>query len=126
MRSEPGQYGYIYGIETRVKILNMIKTVFSAASYSQNPSGIDKESHKHCFPHLGEIFKWGFSQTASGKIWTKWGKHSHIENACGILSPMGFFMGQLIAVKTPPKSHGVLCFKVIYLKNYNQYRCTFW
>jgi hypothetical protein len=39
---------------------------------------------------------------------------------------VGFFMGQLIGVKTPPKSHGVLCFKVRHLKNYNQYRCTFW
>jgi hypothetical protein len=38
---------------------------------------------------------------------------------------VGFFMGQLIGVKTPPKSHGVLCFKVRYLKNYNQYRCNF-
>ena len=27
-------------------------------------------------------------------------------------------MGQLMGVKTPPKSHGVLCFKVRYLKNY--------
>jgi hypothetical protein len=35
-------------------------------------------------------------------------------------------MGQLMGVKTPPKSHGVLCFKVRYLKNYNQYRCNFW
>jgi hypothetical protein len=41
-------------------------------------------------------------------------------------SPMGFFMGKLIGVKTPPKSHGFLCFKVRYLKNYNQYRCNFW
>jgi hypothetical protein len=40
--------------------------------------------------------------------------------------PVGFFMGQLIGVKTPPKSHGILCFKVRYLKNYNQYRCSFW
>ena len=41
MRLEPGQYGYQYGIEIRVKILNMTKTFFSAVSYSQNPSGID-------------------------------------------------------------------------------------
>jgi hypothetical protein len=26
-----------------------------------------------------------------------------------IFSPVGFFIGQLIGVKTPPKSHGVLC-----------------
>jgi hypothetical protein len=65
---------------------------------------------------------------------------SPIENSCGIFSPygknnpvgffspVGFFMGQLMGVKNPPKSHGVLCFKVRYLKNYlyNQYRCTFW
>jgi hypothetical protein len=37
---------------------------------------------------------------------------------------MGFFMGQLMGVKTPLKSHGVLCFKVRYLKNYNQYTCV--
>jgi hypothetical protein len=36
-----GQYGYQYGIEIRVKILNMTKTFFSAVSYSRNPSGID-------------------------------------------------------------------------------------
>jgi hypothetical protein len=41
-----------------------------------------------------------------------------------LVFPMGFFMGQLIGVKTLPKSHGVLCFKVRYLKNYNQYRCN--
>jgi hypothetical protein len=41
MRLEPGQYRYQYGIEIRVKILNMTKTFFSAASYSRNPSGID-------------------------------------------------------------------------------------
>jgi hypothetical protein len=41
MRLEPGQYGYHYGIEIRVKVLNMTKTFFSAASYSRNPSGID-------------------------------------------------------------------------------------
>jgi hypothetical protein len=41
MRLEPGQYGYHYGIEIRVKNLDMVKTFFSAASYSRNPSGID-------------------------------------------------------------------------------------
>ena len=41
MRLEPGQYGYHYGIEIRIKILNMTKTFFSAASHSRNPSGID-------------------------------------------------------------------------------------
>jgi hypothetical protein len=41
MRLELGQYRYHYGIEIRVKILNTIKTFFSAASYSQTPSGID-------------------------------------------------------------------------------------
>ena len=41
MRLEPGQYGYQYEIEIRVKILNMTNTFFSAVSYSQNPSGID-------------------------------------------------------------------------------------
>jgi hypothetical protein len=43
----------------------------------------------------------------------------------GFFFTVGFFMAQLIGVKTPPKSHGVLCFKVRYLKNYNQYMCTF-
>jgi hypothetical protein len=43
-----------------------------------------------------------------------------------IFSAVGFFVGPLMGVKTPPKSHGVLCFKVRYLKNYSQYRCTFW
>jgi hypothetical protein len=42
MRLEPGQYGYIYGIKILAKILNMTKTIFSAASCSQNPSGIDR------------------------------------------------------------------------------------
>jgi hypothetical protein len=41
MRLEPGQYGYQYGIEIRVKLLNMTKTFFSAVSYSRNPSWID-------------------------------------------------------------------------------------
>jgi hypothetical protein len=41
MRLEPGQYGYQYRIEIRVKILNMTKTFFSAVSYSRNSSGID-------------------------------------------------------------------------------------
>ena len=41
MRLEPDKYGYQYGIEIRVKILNMTKTFFSAVSYSPNPSGID-------------------------------------------------------------------------------------
>jgi hypothetical protein len=41
MRLEPGQYGYQYGMEIRVKILNMTKTFFSAVPYSRNPSGID-------------------------------------------------------------------------------------
>jgi hypothetical protein len=41
MRLGPGLYGYQNGIEIRVKILNMTKTFFSAASYSRNPSGID-------------------------------------------------------------------------------------
>jgi hypothetical protein len=41
MPLELGQYMYQYGIEIRVKILNMTKTFFSAASYSSNPSGID-------------------------------------------------------------------------------------
>jgi hypothetical protein len=41
MRLEPGQYGYQYGIEICVKILNMTKTFFSAVSYPRNPSGID-------------------------------------------------------------------------------------
>jgi hypothetical protein len=36
-----GQYEYQYGIEIRVKNLNMTKTFFSAVSYSRNPSGID-------------------------------------------------------------------------------------
>jgi hypothetical protein len=40
MQLEPGKYGYQYGIEIRVKILNMTKTFFSAVLYSQNPSGI--------------------------------------------------------------------------------------
>jgi hypothetical protein len=35
------QYGYQYGIEIHVKILNMTKTFFSAVSYFQNSSGID-------------------------------------------------------------------------------------
>jgi hypothetical protein len=51
--------------------------------------------------------------------------NGRIKNPIGFFSPMGFFMGQLIGVKTPPKSHGVLCFNVRYLKNYNQYRCKF-
>jgi hypothetical protein len=42
MRLEPGQYGYQYRIKIHAKILNMIKTFFSAISYPQNPSGIDK------------------------------------------------------------------------------------
>jgi hypothetical protein len=29
-------------------------------------------------------------------------------NPVGFFSPMGFFMGQLMGVKTPPKSHGIL------------------
>ena len=41
MLLEPGQYEYQYGIEIHVKILNMTKTFFSAASHSRNPSGID-------------------------------------------------------------------------------------
>jgi hypothetical protein len=44
-----------------------------------------RNSPTHCF-------KWGFSQTVSGKIspkWTKWEKHSQIENACGVFLPMG-------------------------------------
>jgi hypothetical protein len=41
-------------------------------------------------------------------------------NPIEFFSPVGFFMEQLIGVKTPPKSHGVLCFEVRYLKNYNQ------
>jgi hypothetical protein len=41
MRLEPGQYRYQYGIKIRVKILNMTKTVFSAVSYSRNPSRLD-------------------------------------------------------------------------------------
>jgi hypothetical protein len=41
MRLEQGQYGFIYGIEICVKILNMNKIFFSAALYSRNPSGID-------------------------------------------------------------------------------------
>jgi hypothetical protein len=51
-----------------------------------NPFGpFGRSSPTHCF-------KWDFSQTVSGKIsqkWTKWGKHSQIENACGIFLPMG-------------------------------------
>jgi hypothetical protein len=51
-----------------------------------NPFGpFGRNSPTHCF-------KWGFSQTVSGKIsskWTKWGKHSQIENACGNFLPMG-------------------------------------
>ena len=38
---DPGQYGYIYGIEISVKNLNMTKTIFSTVSYSWNPPGID-------------------------------------------------------------------------------------
>jgi hypothetical protein len=41
MQLDPGQYGYQYGIEILAKILNMTKTIFSAVSYSRNPSGID-------------------------------------------------------------------------------------
>jgi hypothetical protein len=51
-------------------------------------------------------------------------------NPIGFFSPEGFFMGQLIGcpviVKIPPKSDGVLCFKLRYHKNYNQHRCKFW
>jgi hypothetical protein len=47
------------------------------------------------------------------------GKHSQIEFDCGIFSPIwennpiaffsavGFFIGQLVGLKTPPKSHVV-------------------
>jgi hypothetical protein len=45
-------------------------------------------------------------------------------------NPIGFFIpwdfhGTAYGSENPTKSHGVLCFKVRYLKNYNQYRCTF-
>jgi hypothetical protein len=51
--------------------------------------------------YVKQCFKWGFSQTVSGKIspkWTKWGKHSQNEHAYGIFSPIwennpiGFFL----------------------------------
>jgi hypothetical protein len=43
-------------------------------------------------PINNTCFKWGFSETVSGKIspkWTKWGKHPQIKHACGIFSPYG-------------------------------------
>jgi hypothetical protein len=58
----------------------------------------------------------------SGRISPKWGKHSQIENPCGIFSPygknnpigffplVGFFMGKLIGLKTPPKKPWVFMF----------------
>jgi hypothetical protein len=33
-------------------------------------------------------------ETVSGRISPKWGKHSQIENACGIFSSVGFFIGR--------------------------------
>jgi hypothetical protein len=38
-----------------------------------------RNSPSHCF-------KWGFSQTVSGKISPKWGKHYQIEHTYGIFS----------------------------------------
>jgi hypothetical protein len=54
------------------------------------------------------------NRTCLWEFFSLWEKQSY-----RIFSTVGFFMGQLIGVKTPPKSHGVLCFKVRYLKNYN-------
>jgi hypothetical protein len=47
------------------------------------------------------------------------------DHAYGIFSPVEFFMGQLIGVKTPPKFHEVLCFKVRYLKTTTSAGVTF-
>jgi hypothetical protein len=44
-----------------------------------------------CFPHLGEILLTvsnGVSPKPSWRISPKWGKHSQIEHACGIFSPI--------------------------------------
>ena len=62
MRLEPGQYGYHYGIEIHVKILNMTKTFISAVSYSPNPPGIDTgyDAGLYGWNRVDTVFVYGF------------------------------------------------------------------
>jgi hypothetical protein len=92
--------------------------------------------------HLREIFPFTVWEKPHLKQWV-WeflpngGNIPKSKMLVGFFLPMGkiilqdffsreIFHGTAYRSENPTKIHGVLCFKVRYLKNYNQYRCTFW
>jgi hypothetical protein len=91
MRLELGQYGYQYGIEIRVKNLNMTKTFFSAVSYSRNTWGIDAgfDAGLYGWNRVDTVLLPYGPGSKSGCVWLNFRNSDLIVNCLTRFSPCG-------------------------------------